>query len=141
MAAYKINISRIEELITQYAETNGIDSNVGKMVSAADNIKKHKVPSFAEIVLLAGLLQVSPDYILGLTDSKEPEDKDMSKILFAMSRLDADMRHSLSKKAEEYVFIQNNTFSPEDSGIEMITVDTLSESAHNTAAKAADVKK
>ena len=141
MAAYKINISRIEELITQYSETNGIDSNVGKMVSAADNIKKHKVPSFAEIVLLAGLLQVSPDYILGLTDSKEPEDKDMSKILFAMSRLDADMRHSLSKKAEEYVFIQNNTFSPEDSGIEMITVDTLSESAHNTAAMAADVKK
>lgn len=46
MASTKPDIKRIETLITEYAENNGIDNNVAKMMEITESYRKTKKLGF-----------------------------------------------------------------------------------------------
>ena len=119
MPSHKLNIPRITDLITQYAEINGVDSNFETLTDIVTNIKLNKTITFKETVLLASILNVSPDYITGLSNEKEYDDE-LLKILSAFVSLNSDMKKSLLSAAEHYKEIQENVLDFDAAGVNVV---------------------
>ena len=64
MASTNPDIKRIETLITEYAENNGIDNNVAKMTEITESYRKTKKLGFFDLAYLPAysmfLLIISP---------------------------------------------------------------------------------
>ena len=119
MSAHKLNISRIEELITEYASKFGINENARKMMKITEDIKLKKYIGFNETLFLACTLGVAPDYITGVSCEKEFADTNLMNILSHYICLNDDCRYSLAKKSKEYMDIQENFADFESADIEV----------------------
>ena len=119
MTSNKINITRITDLITQYAETNGVDNSFDILAGIVSNIKLNNCVTFKETALLAGILNVSPDYITGLTDKKDYDDNLLSLISTAVL-LNDNMQEFLIDTAKNYKEIQDNSVNFNAAGVNVI---------------------
>lgn len=119
MSSYKLNISRIENLITQYVETNGIDSNAAIMFSIAEGLKKNSFPKFKDIAVLSGVLGVSPDYITGVSDEPEYDDPCMIQILRSVIVFDTETKEYIAERLNSLACSAED-FLGEASGVEII---------------------
>ena len=119
MPSHKLNIPRITDLITQYAEINGVDSNFETLTCIVTNIKLNKTITFKETAVLAYILNVSPDYITGLSDEKECDDE-LLKIISLFISLNSDMKKSLISTAEHYKEIQENVLDFDAAGVNVV---------------------
>ena len=117
MASTKPDIKRIENLITEYAENNGIDNDVAKMMKITESYRKTKKLGFFDLAFLAGILNVSPDYITGMTDEAHSDDPYLMKLLSDAVRLDTDNLYALCLKSKEYLDIQENLIDFDKAGI------------------------
>lgn len=117
MASTKPDIKRIENLITEYAENNGIDNDVAKMMKITESYRKTKKLGFFDLAFLAGILNVSPDYITGITDEAHLDDPYLMKLLSDAVRLDTDNLYALCLKSKEYLDIQENLIDFDKAGI------------------------
>lgn len=117
MASNKPDIKRIETLITEYAETYGIDSNVSKMMEITESCRSSKKIGFFDAAFLAGILGVSPDYITGLSDEPYADDPGLIKLLSDAVRLNGDNLSALCMKSEKYLDIQENLIDFDKAGI------------------------
>ncbi len=120
MPAYKLNIPRIEELITQYAETNGLDSNMSRMCVILEGMKKNKFPYFKDIITLSGILGVSPDYITGVSDEAEYDNPNIVNLIKSAMNLSNDSLLYLSEKAAQLDFTENKLLNYEKAGVNVI---------------------
>ncbi len=117
MALTKPDIKRIETLITEYAENNGIDNNVAKMTEITESYRKTKKLGFFDLAYLSGILNVSPDYICGLTDETKCDNPYLLKLLADAVRLNSDNLYALCLKSGNYLDIQENLIDFNKAGI------------------------
>lgn len=117
MAAYKLNIARIEGLITQYVCEHGIDSSAQKLMAVKEKLNIKKFPEFNDIIFFACTLNVSPDYITGASDEFQVQDPYLLKILTNYMQFNVDCKYSLAEKSEQYLNIQNSFADFDKSGI------------------------
>ncbi len=133
MSTYKINISRIEKLITEYVKENSIDNHTQALVKIVEKLKNTSFPCFMDIAVLSGILHVSPDYISGVSDNPEYDDPYIIQILSSVYEMNDDYKAALAEKAAQYINIQENIVNFEKAGIEVFEYD----SAGNVYSKAA----
>lgn len=117
MSAKKTIISRLETLITEYVGANGIDSNVSKMTKILDVYKSTEKISFYDFAVISGILKVSPDYIIGITDDRTPEDGLLVRLLSSAARLNHESLVALCRKSESFLDIQENLIDYDQAGI------------------------
>lgn len=126
MPSSKIDIDKIQRLITSYASTNGIDNDCEILSKIVDNIKTNGYILFKETALLSSILGVSPDYITGISSQKE-YDKDILNILYAIYSLNDNFKRMLSESALKYLDIQNNIMDFKIADIDVITYNERGE--------------
>lgn len=117
MASTKPDIKLIETLITEYAKVNGIDNNVSKMMEITESYRETKILSFYDLAFLSGVLNVSPDYISGITENKEADNPYIMKLLSNTVKLNPDNLYALCLKSGEYLDIQENLIDFDKAGI------------------------
>ena len=124
MSTYKINISRIENLITEYVKEHSIDNNTQTLIKIAEKLRKANFPGFMDLAVLSGILHVSPDYISGVSDDPEYDDPYIIQILSSVYEMDDEYRAALAEKAAQYINIQKNIVNFEKAGIEVFECDS-----------------
>lgn len=117
MASKHPDFSRIEALITEYTEKNGIDGNVNRMMKITENFRNSKRIGFFDLAFISGILGASPDYITGDSDTKEAEDTYLLRLLADAVRLNGDNLRALCRKSESYLDIQENLIDYDRAGI------------------------
>ena len=117
MFNYNLDFSRLENLITQYVSTNGFDNKADKLFQITEHLKSSEFYKLTDIIILSGILNVSPDYLIGISDNSEPDNDDITKLISYAACLNRDCRKSLISKAEQYLDIQNNLIDFDKAGI------------------------
>ena len=117
MPQYNLNFSRLENLITQYVNSNGFDNKASKLFEITERLRSSESYKLTEIIILAGMLNVSADYLVGSSDDPEADGDDIVKILSNSACLNSDYRKSLLLKSDQYLNMQDNLIDFDKAGI------------------------
>lgn len=115
MKSKEFIISKLEALITQYAQTNGIDSDTDKMISILSEYSEKGFLNTQDTAFLSDKLGISPQYIHGDTDKADIDSR--TATLMKIISDTADLSDEYMEYLAEYtgqlrdIFINNLSIS------------------------------
>lgn len=130
MKSKEFIISKLEALITQYAQTNGIDSDTDKMISILSEYSEKGFINTWDTAFLSDKLGISPQYVHGDTDKADIDSRTatLMKIISDTADLSDEYMEYLSEYTGQLKDICINNRSISDN-VEIVYIDD-SESYH-----------